>query len=289
LSTYSFLPPVAQQRAGLNQSGQEHFTELVPFHEVAHQWWGNVVGWSSYRDQWIDEGLANYLALLFADSQKTPDRTLHTWLLRYRNRLTQRGQDQPETADEVGPLVLGYRLSSSKSPDGFERVIYGKGAWVFHMIRMMLRQHNAKNPDALFLDLLHNLLLKYRYRALSTDDLQREIEAVLPPAMALEGGRSLDWFFDQWVRGTGIPHYKVTFAVHEQDGAFKVQGVLHQTGVPDSFLALVPLYSSAAGSKPIYLGTVETSGEQTRFQFVSPRRPHRVLIDPHYTLLCVPE
>ncbi len=289
LSTYSFLPPVAQQRAGLNQSGQEHFTELVPFHEVAHQWWGNVVGWSSYRDQWIDEGLANYLALLFADSQKTPDRTLHTWLLRYRNRLTQRGQDQPETADEVGPLVLGYRLSSSKSPDGFERVIYGKGAWVFHMIRMMLRQHDAKNPDALFLDLLHNLLLKYRYRALSTDDLQREIEAVLPPAMALEGGRSLDWFFDQWVRGTGIPHYKVTFAVHEQDGAFNVQGVLHQTGVPDSFLALVPLYSGAAGSKPIYLGTVETSGEQTRFQFVSPRRPHRVLIDPHYTLLCVPE
>jgi len=50
ISTYSFLPPAAQQRAGLSESVQEHFTELVPFHEVAHQWWGNIVGWSSYRD-----------------------------------------------------------------------------------------------------------------------------------------------------------------------------------------------------------------------------------------------
>ncbi|HYL10506.1 MAG TPA: M1 family aminopeptidase [Candidatus Acidoferrales bacterium] len=289
LSTFSFLTPLAQQRAGLNESGQEHFTELVPFHEVAHQWWGNVVGWSSYRDQWIEEGLANYLALLFADSQKAPDRTLNAWLLRYRHRLTQKAADQLETGDEVGPLVLGYRLSSSKSPDGYERVVYGKGAWVFHMIRMMLRQRDPKNPDARFLELLHNLLLKYRYRALSTDDLQREIEAVLPPAMALEGGRSLDWFFDQWVRSTGIPHYKVIYSVHPQDSAYLVRGALHQTGVPDSFLALVPLYAGIEGGKPVYLGTVETSGEQTRFQFVSPRRLHRVLIDPHLTLLCVPE
>jgi len=50
VSTYSFLPSEAQQRAGLSTASQEHFTELVPYHEVAHQWWGNVVAWSSYRD-----------------------------------------------------------------------------------------------------------------------------------------------------------------------------------------------------------------------------------------------
>ncbi len=65
VSTYSFLRPEAQQRAGLSPATQESFTELVPYHEVAHQWWGNVVAWSSYRDQWIDEAIANYLALLF--------------------------------------------------------------------------------------------------------------------------------------------------------------------------------------------------------------------------------
>jgi len=83
VSTYSFLPSAAQQRVGLSTTGQEHFTELVPYHEVAHQWWGNVVAWSSYRDQWIDEAIANYLALLFADTKKNPDHTLHVWLARY--------------------------------------------------------------------------------------------------------------------------------------------------------------------------------------------------------------
>ena len=70
LSTLSFLPDDAQRHAGLSDTSREHFTELVPFHEVAHQWWGNVVGWSSYRDQWIDEAMANYLTLLFAETRK---------------------------------------------------------------------------------------------------------------------------------------------------------------------------------------------------------------------------
>jgi hypothetical protein len=61
LSTFSFLPPETQQLVGLNSTSQEAFTDIMPVHEVAHQWWGNVVGWSSYRDQWITEGLAVYL------------------------------------------------------------------------------------------------------------------------------------------------------------------------------------------------------------------------------------
>ena len=69
---FLFFPAEAQRRAGLSTSSQEHFSEIVPFHEVAHQWWGNVVGWPSYHDQWIDEAIANYLALLFADTRKIP-------------------------------------------------------------------------------------------------------------------------------------------------------------------------------------------------------------------------
>ena len=70
LSTYSFLTPQAQQRAGLSSTGQQAFTDIVPYHEAAHQWWGNVIGWSSYRDQWIDEAIANYLALALRRQQK---------------------------------------------------------------------------------------------------------------------------------------------------------------------------------------------------------------------------
>ena len=120
ISTYSFLPSEAQERAGLTPAGREHYTELVPYHEVAHQWWGNVVGWSSYRDQWIDEAIANYLALLFADTKKNPDHTLHVWLERYRQRLLEKSPGSLEPAGEIGALTLGTRLDSSKSPEGYE-------------------------------------------------------------------------------------------------------------------------------------------------------------------------
>src|SRR5271170_4095617 len=79
ISTFSFLSPEAQSRAGLSSTRQEAFTEIVPYHEVAHQWWGNVVAWSSYRDQWIDEAIANYLALLFAESRKPSEHAVRVW------------------------------------------------------------------------------------------------------------------------------------------------------------------------------------------------------------------
>jgi hypothetical protein len=288
ISTFSFLPPAAQQRAGLTESGQEHFTELVPFHEVAHQWWGNVVGWSSYRDQWIDEAIANYLALLFADSQKNANHSLRAWLARYRQRLVEKlpGVEQP--ASEVGALDLGTRLTSSKSPEGFEQLIYGKGSWVIHMLREMLRQPGAKDPDARFAALLHTLAGKYAYRALSSADLQREIEAVMTPAMDLDGGRSMEWFFEDWVRGTGVPHYRVEFSVHRSEKGFLVRGKLFQSGVPRSFIAPVPLYANAGGHST-QLGVVAAAGPETTFQFTTQVVPNKITIDPRMTLLCVSE
>src|SRR5215469_3027555 len=115
ISTLSFLSPDAQRRAGLTPTGQEHFTELVPYHEVAHQWWGNVVGWSSYRDQWIDEAIANYLALLFADTRGNPEHARHVCLFCNRTQLTEKSPDADEPVAEIGPLTIGLRLNSSKS------------------------------------------------------------------------------------------------------------------------------------------------------------------------------
>ncbi len=286
ISTYSFLSPEAQNRAGISSTHQEAFTDIVPYHEVAHQWWGNVVGWSSYRDQWIDEAIANYLALLFADSRKPSEHELRRWLERYRKQLEEKipGSDTP--AAEIGALALGNRLNSSKSPFGFEEVIYGKGSWVIHMLREMLRQPGAKDPDAKFVALLRNLSSKYAYRALSTDDLQHEVEAVLTPAMDLEGGRSMEWFFEQWVRGTGIPHYRVEFSTHHTDKGEVVRGRLFQTGVPRSFIANVPIYANNGPGHPVYLGAVVAAGPETSFHFPVQTPPHKLVIDPQMTLLC---
>lgn len=287
LSTLSFLPTTAQQRAGIPENAQELFTQLVPFHEVAHQWWGNVVGWSSYRDQWINEAIANYLALLFADSQKNSNHSLRVWLVRYRQRLTEKPPLDAEAPVDIGPLDLGSRLSSSKSPDGFERIVYPKGSWVIHMIREMLRQPGAKNPDARFVALLHTLATKYAYRALSTNDLQHEIEAVMTPAMDLEGGRSMEWFFEQWVRGTAIPHYRVEFSVHHSEKGSILRGKLFQSEVPRSFIAPVPLYANFGSGQLSFLGMVLAEGPETSFHFTIQTAPRKILIDPRMTLLCV--
>ncbi len=289
LSTFSFLPANAQQRAGLSAAGREHFSELVPFHEVAHQWWGNIVGWHGYREQWINEAIAHYLALLFADNQKKPDRALRDWLERYRRQLIEKRQGEGGPPAEIGPLALGNRLNSSKSPAGFEEVIYGKGAWVIHMLRMLLRQPGSRNPDARFIALLHTLVTKYAYRALSTEDLQKEVEAVMTPGMDLEGGRSMEWFFAEWVRGVGIPHYRVEYTVKRTDSGYLVRGKLRQSGVPRGFVAPVPLYGSTGPGHAAPLGSVVASGQETSFHFVAPNPPRKILIDPQRTLLCVTE
>ncbi|HKW33206.1 MAG TPA: M1 family aminopeptidase [Candidatus Acidoferrum sp.] len=289
VSTFSFLSPEAQQRAGLSPSGQEHFTELVPYHEVAHQWWGNVVGWSSYRDQWIDEAISNYLALLFADSRGNPEHALRVWLSRYRRQLTEKSPDADEPAADIGALTLGLRLNSSKSPSAYERVVYSKGSWIIHMLREMLRQPGAKQPDARFTSLLQTLATKYAYRALSTQDLQHEVESVMTPAMDLENSRSMDWFFDEWVRGTGIPRYRVEFTVHHDEAGYSVRGRLFQSNVPRSFLASVPLYATGISSGRSFLGNVIAAGPETSFRFHTSAPPHKILVDPQMTLLCTTE
>jgi hypothetical protein len=295
LSTLSFLSPAQQARAGVGQRTVAQFTGLVPAHEVAHQWWGNVVGWSSYRDQWIHEGLANYLALLYVNSKTPGDRELTEWLSHYRDELTQKDPSTGEPADEIGPVTLGYRLRSSKSPGGFTQVIYSKGTWIFHMLRTMLRDPAAKNPDARFHALLQNILRDFRHRGLSTEDFRREIEKVMTPAMALEGGRSMEWFFDQWVGNQGIPRYAVEFTARPPAAAgerFVIRGKLKQRGVPESFVAAVPIYAPRAATtegRPVLLGTVVTSGAETAFTFTARTAPKKLLIDPYFTLLCVVE
>jgi hypothetical protein len=287
LPSLSFLPATTQQRVGISGSTQEDVNEIIPYHEVAHQWWGNVVGWDNYRDQWLNEGLANYFALAGADAEKPGDHLLTHWLDRYRKDLTSQASGQENTVDEAGPLVHGIRLNSSHDPGAYEKIIYGKGAWIFHMLRMMLQDPASKNPDERFVGLLHGLLESHRYGALTTEDLQKAVEHIMTPAMDLEGGRSMDWFFEQFVRSTGVPVYELEYSVQPGPKGFVVRGKLIQKNVPDNFVLSVPIYGQA-GSKPALLGHVVTSGDETSFQFVTAAPPRRLLIDPQMTLLCVP-
>jgi hypothetical protein len=104
--------------------------------------------------------------------------------------------------------------------------------------------------------------------------------------MDLEGGRSMEWFFEQWVRGTGIPHYRIEFSTHHTDKGEVVRGRLFQTGVPRSFIASVPLYANNVSGHNVFLGAVVAAGPETSFHFVTQTPPKRLVIDPLMTLLC---
>ena len=288
LSTLAFLPAEEQARAGVRDWEQGEARDLMPFHEVAHQWWGNVVAARSYRDTWIEEGISNYLALLYAASQKSTSDYSTEWLAHYRAILLSKPTGSNEATYNAGTLSQGVRLRSSKTPEAYGAIIYGKGTWVIHMLHEMLRDPTVKDGDARFRQLLQLILTKYKYRPFTTEDFQHEVEHQMTPAMDLEGNRRMDWFFDEWVKETGIPHYSVKFEVKPRGKEFVVAGRLEQSGVDELFTAPVPLYATrpGPGSKPVLLGVVITRGSETRFRFTSRIRPTHLSIDPHMTILC---
>ena len=99
----------------------------------------------------------------------------------------------------------------------------------------------------------------------------------------------MEWFFSEYVQGTAIPHFKVSFSTHRTDKGFQVRGKLLASGVPHSFIAPVPLFIGGGPGRHVFLGTVIAAGEETPFSFNTQTDPHKILIDPHMTLLCVPE
>jgi peptidase M1-like protein len=286
LTTLVFLPPEAQQQAGVAERAQEEIAQLVPFHEVAHQWWGNVVAPASYRDFWLEEGMADYQSLMYDDSHNPGKHELQNWLTRYRDILLTKAPGTDAAIEEAGPLDFGYRLDSSKTPDAYNTIVYDKGAWVIHMLREMLRDPRAKNPDARFGKMLRYVLSEHRFQSLSTAQFQKGVEHFMTPSMDLEGSRSMDWFFDEWVRETGIPGYSVDYQVHSRGGRFEIEGTLRQADVPDVFTEAVPVYAAHAQGKLELLGRVITRGSVTKFHFIARERPSRLVIDPEHTILC---
>ena len=92
-------------------------------------------GWSSYRDQWISEALANYSALMLLESEN-PEQ-FRAVMEKYRQDLLEKNKAGNQLL-EAGPVTLGSRLSSSHFPDGYEAISYGRGTWLFHMLRSMI-------------------------------------------------------------------------------------------------------------------------------------------------------
>src|SRR5579863_2660556 len=141
LSSYAFLNPEQRERME-NDPNQRLMDELIIAHETAHQWWGDLVSWRGYRDQWIMEALANYSALMLLESRNPAQ--FRQIMQKYRDDLLAKNRDGMPLMD-AGPVTLGLRLSSSQSPNAYEAISYGRGTWLFHMLRTMMRDGERKS------------------------------------------------------------------------------------------------------------------------------------------------
>jgi hypothetical protein len=166
-------------------------------HELAHQWWGQGVGWKNYHEQWISEGFAQYFAALYAE--RTQGAGTFTDILRQMQR-------SAIDASAQGPISLGYRLGHIRS-DGrvFRAVLYNKSAMVLHMLRRLL-------GDQPFFDGLRRFAEEFRFRKAGTDDFRQAMEEA--------SGRDLHAFMDAWILGSAIPRLKVSQRV--SDGALTI-------------------------------------------------------------------
>jgi hypothetical protein len=284
LSSMAYLTPDERRALGIHDPYLELLlSKLMLSHETAHQWWGDAVDWVSYRDEWIVEALANYSALLMLE-QEHPE-AMKLALEHYRSNLLK--QHSSGILADAGAVTLGQRLTSSKFPDAFEPVLYGRGTWLIHMLRTMLRQASGSNSDALFFSALKGLLAKSDNHKISTKDLQRAFEQVLPPSLIYDRQKSLDWFFDGWVNGVSVPQFSLedVHMVAAASGPVKVSGAVRQTDGAKDLVTAVPIYAVDADGKQHFLAFVFADDPKTEFTLPAPAGTKDIVLDPERTVL----
>ena len=256
--------------------GQE-FYNLVAVHEMAHQWWGHVVGWKTYRDQWMSEGFAEFSAALYL-KKFDPEKFHAFWDLKRKWLLSKdRAGHRPV---DVGPLYLNYQLNAYLEPRNSMYLIYYKGAYVLEMLRALLEDPRKSEPDARFISMMREFVANSANHNASTADFQRIVEKYTQQPM--------DWFFNEWVYGTEVPEYEFSYSLKPGDsGQTILQTSLTQEGVSDQFEMRVPVYLTVGGA-PRRLGFVKIKGSTTTQGEISlPFRPEKVTLDEYHDFLCI--
>ena len=273
-----------QLLGGISKSLTDFIQEVTP-HEVSHQWWGHMVGWASYRDQWLSEGFADFSAGLYLQAtEQKPDKYLK-YLDNAREAILAKN-NYGFAPNDAGPICMGFRVSSEHAAGAYQRLIYPKGGYILHMLRSMM--WDAKSGDQNFIEMMHDFVATHLYKNASTASFQAVVEKHMTPNMNLAGNGKMDWFFDEWVYGTDIPRYKFDYQLlPEADGKVRLKASLTQSEVKDGFLAAVPIYVELDGGRIGRLGTVAMKGSSTNsnLEVLLPQKPKRVMINQNYDVL----
>ena len=267
--------------AGEFKFGQ--FIQEVTPHEVAHQWWGHQIGWASYRDQWLSEGFADFSAGLYLQYiEKKPEQYLKYWE-RQKELILQKNQ-WGTSANEAGPIWLGLRLNTFKSPGAYQRVVYPKGGYIVHMLRYLMQ--DPKTGDADFIATMKDFVETYRNKNVSVEAFQEVVEKHMKPQMDVDGNKKMDWFFGVWVFGTQVPGYRLEYSLTAGEGGqYVLSGKFYQTGVAKGFHMPAWLYLDFDNG-PVRVGRLVVDGDSSReIKITLPKKPKRVMLNANHDVL----
>ncbi|MGC9946322.1 MAG: carboxypeptidase regulatory-like domain-containing protein [Bryobacteraceae bacterium] len=260
------------------------FIQEVTPHEVSHQWWGHMVGWASYHDQWLSEGFADFSAGLFLQqTDPKPDKFLKYWeraqeTIMAKNSFGFRPND-------AGPLWTGIRLNTFKTGNAYSRLIYPKGGFALHMLRYLMYDRDTGDKD--FIAMMHDFVATYMNQNASTESFKSIVEKHIKPSLDLERNGKMDWFFRQWVYGTEVPSYRMEYSLApEPDGKFLFTAKVTQSGVSSKFVMGVPIYFDFDGHV-VRAGEVALLGNMTsnEVKVRLPKKPKRVLLNANHDVL----
>jgi aminopeptidase N len=230
-------------------------SDYLVSHELAHQWFGDLVTCRDWQHIWLNEGFATYCEALYWEASRGNDE------FQYYVVLTADDYFEEAVTRYTRPIVTKIY----KHPeDLFDRHTYEKGGCVLHMLR-----HHV--GDKYFRRSLRTYLQRFANGTAETDDLRKVFE--------LETGKSLQQFFDQWVFREGHPELKVYF-MHDDDMA-KIKVEQAQAGDPFEFALEVKL--AFARSKRTY--TFRVSEKESAFQIPVDGEVEWFSVDPQLKIL----
>jgi len=282
LPTLSFLPS-ATRAALASPMSDDLENQLFVGHEIAHQWWGNRVGWKTYHDQWISEGFASYAAALELANDPDGEQKFHQLMRVYKSDLLSKNKDG-STIESGGPIWMGERLISPRSERAYQNLVYPKGAYVLQMLRSLM--YDADDKDKAFIAMMHDFVETHREHPATTESFKAVAEKHMTKLMDLQKNGRLDWFFDEWVYGTQVPRYHFDYQVAPQDGGkVKVHMTITQSEVDDHFAMIVPVFADfGKGWVRIgQLGAIGNSSHST--DVILPSQPKKVGLNVNKDIL----
>jgi len=265
VSTFAYLDPAARPAALRNARERVFYSDMMVPHEVAHQWWGNIIGPQRSEDEWLLEALANYSCLMLLEKKKGA-KEMESVLDNYRAELLSKNAEGA-AYESAGPVVWGERLEGWPSGGAWRVITYGKGTWILHMLRRRM-------GDTAFLKLLAELRRRYEFKGVSTADFQALARELLPKGI---GPDVIDTFFDNWVYSTGIPSFKLRYAVKGVAPPVKLSGTIEQSGAGEEFSADTPVEVQFAKGPPQTIW-VRMAGDEKSFTANLRQVPIRVVI-----------